>query len=147
MRNILPLLAAVTLLGCGSALSGGYRLVSAGGAELPAPVEFEFFGSTSTITFISGSLTLRDDSIFGITVRVYSEDEDPEESPSQGARSGSTGAGWDHLLTFLGDDLLGWFVEFRSRIRASQARLLKDVESLNFSTSPDFSRVAYCGGG
>ncbi len=71
MRRILPLLAAMAVLACGTAVSGTYHLVSISGTELPATVEF--FG---THTFTSGSLTLTSDSTFTATY-VYERDGDP----------------------------------------------------------------------
>ena len=77
MRRLLPLLAAMAVLACGAALSGNCHLVSVSGAELPAPIEFETFGTT-TITHTSGSLTLTSDSTFTSTLTFHEGDGDPE---------------------------------------------------------------------
>ncbi len=79
MRRLLPLLAAMAVLGCGAALSGNYDLVAIGDQELPATIEF--FG---TETIWSASLTLSD-STFTLTATVSEGDGDPEMENDSGA--------------------------------------------------------------
>ena len=73
MRRLLPLLAAMSVLGCGAGVSGTYDLVTIDDQELP--FTFELFG---TVTITSGSLTLSD-STFTATLTSYDGvDGDPE---------------------------------------------------------------------
>lgn len=66
MRMLLPLLLAIALIACESAVPGTYHVASVNDAELPAT--FEFFG---TGTLLSGSLTLKGDMTWSGTLRTH----------------------------------------------------------------------------
>ena len=78
MRRLLPLLAAMSVLGCGATLSGTYNLVTISDQELPATVDF------GTETVWSASLTLSD-STYALTFTVSEGDGDPGTENDSGA--------------------------------------------------------------
>ncbi len=84
------------MTGCGTTLLGSYSLVSVGGAELPASVEFELLGTT-TITVVAGSLTLRSDSTFEANMTFRWDEVYPD---STWASSGKFTLGASNVIHF-----------------------------------------------